>query len=134
MNWLEKCLTRFTYIPPDTMDVQQTYTNHKPRKPREPKTYKYSEYPRPLRLKNIPCVASYTEETTLTLEPECDGKSPHEHHFTCSNHSVSPHCSSCFEKGNINHKLFALCRDCDYTLCINCYNSIVSPYLSEISC
>ena len=134
MSWLERCLTRCTFIPPDTMDIQQTYVPHKPHKPRKPKTYKYREYPRPLRLRDIQCFQSYTDNTTMILTPKCEGKSPHEHRFTCSNHSVSPHCSSCFEKGKVNHELLALCKDCDYTLCKHCYNSIVSPYLSEIFC
>ncbi len=131
MSWLERCLTRCTFIPPDTMDVQQTYVPIKPQKPHKPKTYKYREH---RRLRDVQCFQSHTDNIYLVLTPKCEGKSPHQHRFTCSNNSVSPYCSSCFEKGKVNHELLALCKDCDYTLCQECYNREVSPYLSEISC
>ena len=131
MSWLERCLTRCTFIPLDTMDVQQTYVPIKPQKPRKPKTYKYREH---RRLRDVQCFQSHTDNTSLVLTPKCEGKSPHQHRFTYSNHSVSPHCSACFENGKVNHELLALCKDCDYTLCPECYKRDVSPYLSEISC
>lgn len=131
MSWLEKCLTRCTFIPPDTMDMQKTYVPIKPHKPREPKTYKHREH---RRVRDIQCLQSYKDNVSLILTPKCEGKSPHEHRFSFSDISVSPYCSSCFEKGIENHKLFVLCKECEYTLCQECYKRDVSPYLSEISC
>ncbi len=125
MNWLEKCLSRCTFIQPDTM-YSQNYM--KPMKPLKPKNPKRTPLNRTLRCVNIP------QEPVLILTPRCEGKSPHQHRFTFSDISVSPHCSSCFEKGEVNHKLFVLCKDCDYTLCQDCYSRDVSPYLSDISC
>lgn len=65
----------------------------------------------------------------LSLSPICENIAPIEHEFGPANRAIYHKCVQCRDKGIHNRDIFSTCRNCDYTLCRDCYYGLSSTII-----
>ena len=67
-------------------------------------------------------------ERLFILVPMCDGFMSHEHRFGKPPPKEKYHCSLCLGNWIRNPRIFAKCKNCEYSLCERCYELDVIPF------